>query len=157
MDDRISPPHFLWSDILKNPFQSPSEAHVDLQFPFPLPMTGCVGLVFGGGPPADGEVTISVDLRLSYTRRFPNTVVDGSGEYCFCQNWRCQNATLDDEDGFAVPILLPAGNLVELFGNLSDSTFDGTRNFGPLPTSTIESFRTRCGSLNCIVGGPLTP
>ncbi len=29
---------------------------------------------------------------------------------------------------------MPAGHLVELFGNISDSTFDGTKNFGPLPT-----------------------
>ena len=29
---------------------------------------------------------------------------------------------------------MPAGHLVELFGNISDSTFDGTQNFGPLPT-----------------------
>ena len=36
--------------------------------------------------------------------------------------------------GFGVPITMPAGHLVELFGNISDSTFDGTENFGPLPT-----------------------
>jgi hypothetical protein len=36
--------------------------------------------------------------------------------------------------GFGVPITMPAGHLVELFGNISDSTFDGTQNFGPLPT-----------------------
>ena len=29
---------------------------------------------------------------------------------------------------------LAAGHLLELFGNISDSTFDGTQNFGPLPT-----------------------
>jgi hypothetical protein len=29
---------------------------------------------------------------------------------------------------------MPAGHLSELFGNISDSTFDGTQNFGPLPT-----------------------
>ena len=36
--------------------------------------------------------------------------------------------------GFGVPITLPAGRLVELYGDISDSTFDGTKNFGPLPT-----------------------
>jgi hypothetical protein len=29
---------------------------------------------------------------------------------------------------------MPAGHLLELFGNISDSTFDGTNNFGRLPT-----------------------
>jgi len=29
---------------------------------------------------------------------------------------------------------MPAGHLVQLFGNISDSSFDGTNNFGPLPT-----------------------
>jgi len=41
---------------------------------------------------------------------------------------------VDDEQGFAVPITMPAGHLVELFGNISDSTFDRTPKFGPLPT-----------------------
>jgi hypothetical protein len=40
---------------------------------------------------------------------------------------------VDDEDGFGVPIMMPAGHLAELYGNISDSTFDGTQNFGPLP------------------------
>ncbi len=126
----------LWTDILKNPSQSTSVFPVDLHFPQPLPMTGCVGLVFAGGPLTKGKVTMSADLSLSYeaTNSNPNAVIDLSGEYCFGQNWGCQNATLDDTLGFAVPITMPAGHLVELFGNISDSTFDGTQNFGPLPT-----------------------
>jgi hypothetical protein len=69
-------------------------------------------------------------------------VIDLSGEYCFGQNWGCQNATVDDEMGFAVPIVMQAGHLVELFGNISDSTFDGTQYFGPLPTDEV------CGAVN---------
>jgi len=135
-DQSLTGANFLWSDILKNPSQSLSKFPVDLQFPHPLPMTGCIGLVFGGGPLVEGEVTMSADLDLMYQPSSPgaNTVVDLSGEYCFGQNWGCQNATADDERGFAVPIPMPAGRLVELFGNISDSTFDGTTNFGPLPT-----------------------
>ena len=30
--------------------------------------------------------------------------------------------------------MLAAGHLLELYGNISDSTFDGTNNYGPLPT-----------------------
>jgi len=135
-DQSLRGANFMWSDILKNPSQSDSKFRVDLHFPHPLPMTGCVGFVFGGGPLFEGEVTMSADLNLTYkpVRSEENTVVDLSGEYCFGQNWGCQNATTDDEEGFGVPITMPTGHLVELFGNISDSTFDGTQNFGPLPT-----------------------
>jgi len=109
---------------------------VDLDFPHPLPMTGCFALVFGGGPLIQGGVTMSADLNLTYqpSSAAANTVFDLSGEYCFGQNWGCQNATINDSMAFGVPITMPAGHLVELFGNVSDSTFDGTGNFGPIPT-----------------------
>jgi len=136
-DQSLTGANFFWSDILKNPWQSVSEYRVDLHFPSPLPMTGCVGFVFAGGPVAvEGKVTMSADLDLTYEPSTPNEngVVDLSGEYCFGQDWGCQNATTDDDMGFGVPIALPPGHLVELFGDISDSTFDGTDNFGPLPT-----------------------
>jgi len=135
-DQSLEGASFLWSDILKNPSRSASQLRVDLRFPHPLPMTGCVGLVFGGGPLAQGEVTMSADLSLTYepSSSNRNTVIDLSGEYCFGQDWGCQNATTEDDMGFGFPIVMPAGHLVELFGDISDSTFDGTQNFGPLPT-----------------------
>jgi len=135
-DKSLQGANFIWSDILKNPSQSVSEFRVDLRFPHPLPMTGCLGFVFGGGPLFEGKVRMSADLSLTYepSSSNGNTVIDLSGEYCFGQDWGCQNATTDDEMGFGVPIVMPAGHLVELFGNISDSTFDGTQNFGPLPT-----------------------
>ena len=135
-DQSLSGANFVWSDILKNPSETDSEFRVDLQFPHPVAMTGCVGFVFGGGPLVEGKVTMSADLDLTYapTDTAGNAAIDLSGEYCFGQNWGCQNATMDDAKGFGVPIPMPAGHLVELFGNISDSTFDGTSNFGPLPT-----------------------
>ncbi|MGA7751992.1 MAG: hypothetical protein WCB05_04150 [Candidatus Sulfotelmatobacter sp.] len=135
-DQSLAGANFIWSDILKNPSRSTSDFPVNLNFPRPLPMTGCIGFVFGGGPLVAGKVTMSADLNLTYkaSPSAVNTVVDLAGEYCFGQNWGCQNATTDDTQGFAVPITMPAGHLVELFGNISDSTFDGTQNFGPLPT-----------------------
>jgi hypothetical protein len=135
-DQSLAGANYLWSDILKNPSQSVSKFPVDLSFPHPLPMTGCLGFVFGGGPLVAGAVTMSADLDLTYApaKSDANTVVDLSGEYCFGQDWGCQNATADDQEGFAAPITMPAGHLVELFGDISDSTFDGTDNFGPLPT-----------------------
>ena len=135
-DQSLSAASFLWSDILKNPSQSDSKLLVDLHFAHPLPMTGCVGLYFNGGPLFEGAVTMSADLNLTYepVSSNANTVIDLSGEYCFGQNGGCQNATADNTQVFAVPIPMPAGHIVELFGNISDSTFDGTQNFGPFPT-----------------------
>lgn len=133
----------LWSDIVKNPSQSDSSFPVNLEFPHPLPMTGCVGLYYGGGPLLAGKVTMAADLNLAYravTSANSNMVLDVGGEYCFGQNWGCQNATAIDGEGFAVPIAMQtSGYLLELYGNISDSTFDGTNNFGPLPTGTWGS------------------
>jgi hypothetical protein len=134
-DQNLTGANFIWSDILKNPSQSDSEFSVDLHFSQGLPMSGCIGFVFGGGPLVEGAVTMSANLSLTYAPiANANTVVDLSGEYCFGQNWGCQNATVDDAMGFGVPIKMPSGQLVELYGDISDSTFDGTQNFGPLPT-----------------------
>jgi hypothetical protein len=132
---------FLWSDIVKNPSQSDSTFPVNLIFPHPLPMTGCVGLYYGGGAVlVQSKVTMSADLDLTYRSvktPNPNTVLDVSGEYCFGQNWGCQNVTEIDGEAFAVPITMStAGHLLELHGNISDSTFDGTKGFGPLPTAS---------------------
>jgi hypothetical protein len=127
----------IWTGIQKNPSQSDSTFNVNLDFPHPLPMTGCIGLYYGGGALVSGKVTMSADLDLTYrplTKANPNTVVGVGGEYCFGRAGGCQNATVIDGQGFAVPIMLPSGHLVELYGNISDSTFDGTIEQGPLPT-----------------------
>jgi hypothetical protein len=130
----------IWSDIVKNPSESDSTVNVNLDFPHPLPMTGCVGLYYGGGPLIEGKVTMSADLNLTYkpgTNSNPDTVLDLSGEYCFGQTGGCQNATGIDGEGFAVPIpMLTPGHLLEIYGNISDSSFDGTTNNGPVPTGT---------------------
>ena len=143
-DQSLTEANFMWSDILKNPSQSDSKFRVDLHFPHPLPMTGCVGFVFGGGPLVQGEVTMSADLNLTYepSNSEANAVIDLSGEYCFGQNWGCQNATVDDEMGFVVPITMPAGHMVELFGNISDSTFDG-KAFVDLSSTCVKPLPNR--------------
>jgi hypothetical protein len=130
----------LWSDIIKNPTQSDSSFPVNLIFPRPLPTTGCIGLYFGGGPLLQGKATMTADLKLRYepATSNPNSIVNvGGGEYCFGQDWGCQNATAIDGEAFAVPTTLTTpGHLLEIYGNVSDSTFDGTKNYGPLPTGT---------------------
>ncbi len=138
---------YLWLDITKNPSQSNSSFPVNLVFPNPLPATGCIGFYYGGGPIFGGNTTMTADLELTYqlaSAPNPNTIVDaGGGEYCFGQNFDCQNATAIDGEAFAVPTMLPAGHLLEIYGNISDSTLDGTNNFGPLPIGswgTINDF-----------------
>lgn len=137
-DINLKSARYLWSDISKNVFQSDSTFRVNLDFPYPLPMTGCIGLYYGGGSLNQGDVvTMTADLNLTYrpvTNPNPNTVWDLSGEYCFGQDFACENATAIDGEGFAMPFTMPAGHLVELIGNISDSTFDGTSNGGPIPT-----------------------
>jgi hypothetical protein len=142
-DISLSQATIIWSDILKNPSQSDSTFTVNLDFPNPLPMTGCVGLYYGGGPLIEGKATMSADLNLTYkplTNSNPYTVTDLSGEYCFGQNGGCENATAIDGEGFAMPFpMKAAGHLLELFGNISDSTFDGTSDNGPIPTGEAWS------------------
>ena len=140
-DQSLAGANIIWTEIQKNPTKSEVTLPVDLHFPNPLPMTGCVGFIFAGGPLVQGAgaVTMSADLNLDYKRSNAptNAVIGLGGEYCFGQNWGCQNATTNEKDAFAVPIPIPAGHLVELYGSISDSTFDGTDNYGPLPTGQV--------------------
>jgi hypothetical protein len=134
-------PGILWSDIIKNPSQSTTTFPINLAFPNPVPITGCIGLYYGGGSVlVKSKVTMTADLNLTYrpvTTPNPNTVLDLSGEYCFGQNWGCQNTTEIEGEVFAVPTkMTSAGHLLEIYGNISDSTFDGTSGFGPLPTAS---------------------
>jgi len=139
---------YLWFDITKNPSQSNSSFPVDLVFPNPLSATGCIGFYYGGGPIFGGNTTMTADLELTYqpaSSPNPNTTVGvGGGEYCFGQNFDCQNATAVEGEAFAVPTPMnTVGHLLEIYGNISDSTLDGTNNFGPLPTGswgTINDF-----------------
>lgn len=138
----------LWSDIVKNPSQSNSSFPLNLIFPHPLPATGCIGLYFGGGPLLEGKATMSADLEVKYkpATSNPDFVLNvGGGEYCFGQDYGCQNATAIDGEAFAVPTAFTrGGHLLEIYGNISDSTFDGTKDNGPIPTG--ESW----GSVNDI-------
>ena len=131
----------IWQEISKNPSQSNSSFNVNLSFPHPLPMTGCVALYYGGGPLLHGKATYTADLALTYRPASSNrnTVVGVGGEYCFGQEVGCENATAVNGEVFAVPVSMPAGHLLELFGNISDSTFDGTKDYGPLPTESWGS------------------
>lgn len=139
-DINLTQATIIWTDIVKNPSQSETTFPVNLIFPHPLPMTGCVGLYYGGGPLIQGKATMSANLDLTYrpaTNPSPNMVIGVGGEYCFGQDGGCQNATAIDGEAFAVPIkFIAGGHLLELYGNISDSTFDGTKDNGPIPTAS---------------------
>lgn len=130
----------IWSDILKNPSQSKDTFLVHQDFSEPVPMSGCIGLYYSGGPLEAGKVTMSADLTLAYKplRTFgADAILDLSGEYCFGQEGGCENFTAVQGEGFAVPFAMDtAGHLAELDGNISDSTFDGSNPVSPLPTGT---------------------
>jgi hypothetical protein len=156
-DIKLTAATIIWSDILKNPSQSDSQFPVNFSFPQHLPMTGCIGLYYGGGPLIDGKATMTANLELTYqpVTSNHNTVVGLAGEYCFGQIGGCQNSTDVEGEAFAVPIpMMTPGHLLELFGNISDSTFDGTDNFGPLPTGSwgsINDFYLLPGSCGAFI------
>ncbi len=63
------------------------------------------------------------------------SIVGTGGEFCFGMNGGCQGSTTDDSQSFAtMSPITSATTLVALYGDISDSTFDGTSSFGPLPT-----------------------
>jgi hypothetical protein len=39
----------IWIDIVKNPSLGDSTLPINLEFPHPLPMSGCIGLYYNGG------------------------------------------------------------------------------------------------------------
>jgi len=129
-DLTLSGATIIWSDIAKNPAQSDSTFPVNLVFPNPLPMTGCVGLYYGGGPLDGGKVTMTADLNLTYVPMSanPNQVIDVAGEYCFGMPGGCENFTPNNDEGFAMPIqMLTVGAISSNIGSLVISAFCSER------------------------------
>jgi hypothetical protein len=124
--------------IVKAPTQGTFTFPVNLTLPGGVPMSSCVLLGLNGGSVSTAHsVTSSADLTLSYTAA-PSpaqAVLGAGGEFCFGQNWGCQAATTNDALSFAnVTPIGQAMHLVALYGNISDTTFDGTSAFGAPPT-----------------------
>lgn len=90
----------------------------------------------GGTVAAPHNVTSTSNLTLRYTTApAPRAIAGAGGEFCFGQNWGCQRATTNDALSFAsVTQITQPQRLVALFGNISDSTFDGSSAFGPPPS-----------------------
>ncbi len=123
--------------IVKAPTAGSFTVPINLTLPGGLPMSSCVLLGLNGGPVAASHaVTSSADLTLSFTaaQSPAQSVLGAGGEFCFGQSWGCQGATTNDALSFAnVTPIGQAAHLVALYGDISDSTFDGTGTFGAPP------------------------
>ncbi len=134
--------------IVKAPTQGTFTVPVSFTLPGGLPMSSCVLLGLNGGPvSASHEVVSAANLSLTYAppQATAQQVLGMGGEFCFGQSWGCQAATTNDSQSFAnVTPVLQASQLVALYGDISDSTFDGTSSFGAPPagawTATNDFF-----------------
>jgi hypothetical protein len=125
--------------IVKNPNAGTVDLPLNLTLPGGLPFSGCLLVGLNGGPVSTPQNVISsANLSISYTG--PSTPAQGiigmGGEFCFGQNWGCQAATTDNTKSFAIVSgqLSAPTKLIALYGDISDTTFDGTSAFGPLPS-----------------------
>ncbi|MHB1845208.1 MAG: hypothetical protein ACYCWW_10285 [Deltaproteobacteria bacterium] len=125
------------SFIVKAPTKGAFSLPINLTLPGGLPISSCVLLGLNGGPVSAPQNVISAaSLTLSYGPAQAPTQrrVGMGGEFCFGQNWGCQGATTNDSLSFArVTPITTATQLVALYGDISDSTFDGTSAFGAPP------------------------
>jgi hypothetical protein len=107
---------------------------------FPLPgeaaISHCLMIGLNGGTvAAPHPVTSTSDLTLRYAGAPTGpAIMNIGGEFCFGQSWGCQRATTNTALSFANVTAIGAPHrLIALFGNISDSTFDGSATFGAPP------------------------
>jgi hypothetical protein len=123
--------------IVKSPTQGTVSVPIDYTLPGGLPMSSCVLLGLNGGTVTTAhDVTAAASLSLTYSgpQTPTQSILGAGGEFCFGQSWGCQAATTNDALSFAnVTPVTQATNLIALYGDISDSTFDGTSTFGAPP------------------------
>ena len=146
--------------ILKIPTSGVSEIQIDESFETPLNVGGCLVLIFDGGPPTGkANITMTSQIRVEYvtpTEANSNYILGGGSEFCFGQNHGCQASSKSPQATFfhAQPVTQKSV-LSALAGNISVSSFDGSKNYGPLPlgpwTSTTDFYLLTDGC------GPFTP
>ncbi len=123
--------------IVKAPAQGTFSLAIDQTFPGGLPFSNCLLLGLNGGPVSTPQDVVSAaKLTLGYAgpQSPAQRAVGLGGEACFGQGWGCQGATTNDSLSFAaVSPISQATQLVALYGDISDSTFDGTASFGAPP------------------------
>ena len=122
--------------IVKAPTAGTYSSPANFALPGNPPISHCLMIGLNGGTvAAPHNVTSTSNLTLRYAAPpAARTIAGAGGEFCFGQNWGCQRATTNNALSFAnvTPITQPQ-RLVALFGNISDSTFDGSSSFGAPP------------------------
>jgi hypothetical protein len=135
---------FLWSDIVKAPTRGTFTTPVSFTLPAGVPVASCLLVGINGGPVSISHpATGTVNLTMTYTHSASPAaqVVGIGGEFCFGQNWGCQGATNDNTKSFAnMTMISQRSRLKTIWGNVSDTTFDGTGSFGPPPTGPWTAF-----------------
>jgi len=132
----------VWSDIIKAPTTGNFTAPVNFTLPVGIPISNCLVVGLGGGTVAgEHRVTGAIDLVATYmagpasSQSSSAQILGLDSEFCFGQDWGCQGATTNDTQSFAaVTQITQRSSLDVIWGNISDSTFDGSSSFGPLPT-----------------------
>ncbi len=128
----------LWTNIIKSPTTGVFSAPVDFTLPKGIPISNCLVIEINGGTVAlPHPVTSTVNLVATYTPNVDQStqILEFENEFCFGQDWGCEGATANDTQSFAaVTQVTQRSRLDAILGNVSDSTFDGSKYFAPLPT-----------------------
>ncbi len=155
----------VWSDIVKAPRAGRFTTPVNFTLPVGVPIGNCLLVGINGGPVSGSHAsTGSVSLTATYTQS-PATsgqVIGVGGEFCFGQNWGCQAATSDNTKSFAnMTKITQRSELKAIWGNVSDTTFDGTNSFGAPPAAPWTALNdvyvyrgTDCNQFTGSVNGP---
>jgi hypothetical protein len=127
----------LWSDIIKAPTAGTFTMPVDFTLPVGIPVANCLVVAINGGTAAGAHVVTGVaNLVLTYrpNANEPTEMLGLDNEFCFGQNFGCELQTTDDSLSLAaVTQITKRSTLDAIWGNINDSSFDGSTNFGPLP------------------------
>ena len=123
--------------IVKNAKGGVSRVPTQFTLPAGVPIANCAVVILDGSILTGGPFRMTSDMRLTYSATQPSVapnVVGLGDEFCFGQSWGCQIASVDTSKSFAniVPIQ-SRFRLLALYGDMSDSTFTGGRQFGPPP------------------------
>ena len=132
--------HGLQNTILKQPKIGTSQMTLSESLPAPVPVSGCLVLIMDGGPATgNSDITMTSDLKFNYEvatspAEAPYSLGGGS-EFCFGQTDGCEAATDDPTKSFSYAVQVTQDStLVALYGDIADSSFDGSKNFGAVPS-----------------------
>lgn len=124
-------PNAVWvaKFIVKNLGSGVSTVSTKVDFPAPIPVSGCAFVIIDGGPSLGylkpiSSIRMVSSMKLNYgpPGNQPAPYIVGSGdEFCFGMSWGCQMSTPNKGVAFAaVDKIQRSGRLVSLYGNVSE-------------------------------------